>query len=215
MKKILLLLLLMLPVITSLSAQEAKELFIHIPDSLMPLLTPINRADFVDFLESNMKAQIKNKFGNTSEMTDLTSDYIRLQVTSQSAWQMKVLALSDTTKVICTVSTACASVCDSYICFFTTDWKELPVRDYLPLLLRADDFFQTPDSTRIDEYNRMRTQTDIPLIKGDLSKTDNTLVFTFTTPNYMGKEEAEMLKEYLREAVVYKWKEGKFQLVGK
>ncbi|KAA6317660.1 hypothetical protein EZS27_032219 [termite gut metagenome] len=211
MKKILLLLFLMLPVTASLSAQEAKELFIHIPDSLMPLLTPVNRADFVDFLESNMKAQVKNKFGNTSEMTDLTSDYIRLQVTSQSAWQMKVLALSDTTKVICTVSTACAPVCDSYIRFFTTDWKELPVRDYLPLPPRVDDFFQTPDSDRIDEYNRMRTQADIPLIKGDLSKTDNILTFTFTTLNYMGKEEAEMLKEYLRGAVVYEWKEGKYQ----
>ncbi|KAA6337038.1 hypothetical protein EZS27_014854 [termite gut metagenome] len=211
MKKILLLLLLILPATTSLSAQEAKELFIHIPDSLMPLLTPVNREDFVDFLESNMKAQVKNKFGNTSEMTDLTSDYIRLQVTPQSTWQMKVLAMNDTIKVICTVSTACAPVCDSYIHFFTTDWRELPMQEYLPLPPKVDDFFQTPDSTRMDEYNRMRTQADIPLIQGDLSKTDNTLAFTFTTLNYMDKEEAEMFKEYLREAVVYEWKEGKFR----
>ncbi|KAA6327514.1 hypothetical protein EZS27_023506 [termite gut metagenome] len=212
MKKILPLLLLMLPVITTLSAaQEAKELFIHIPDSLMPLLPPVNRADFVDFLGSNMKAQVKNKFDNTSEMTDLTPDYIRLQVTPQSTWQMKVLAVNDTTKVICTVSTACAPLCDSYIRFFTTNWEELPVQDYLPLPPKADDFFQTPDSTRMDEYHRMRTQADIPLIKGDLSKTDNTLAFTLTTLNYM----AEALKEYLREAVVYEWKENRFQLAGK
>ena len=37
----------------------------------------------------------------------------RIQMTPQSSWQMKLLATSDSTKVICTVSTACAPACDS------------------------------------------------------------------------------------------------------
>ncbi|KAA6351279.1 hypothetical protein EZS27_001425 [termite gut metagenome] len=212
MKKELLVLFMIFSVV-SLPAQEIKNLFVTMPDTLVPLLTSVNRADFVDFLESNMRARVKNKFENLSEMTDLTSDYIRLQMTSRSTLQMKLLAINDTTKVICTVSTACAPECDSYIRFFATDWKELPGRDYLTLLPKPDDFFIPPDSTYISEYDSMCAQMDMVLLKADLSKTDTTLSFTFTTPRYMGEEALHTWKEYLREVIVYEWKGGMFRFV--
>ena len=43
---------------TALQAQEAKTLFVNMPDSLSPLLTKVNREDCIDFLESKMKAQV-------------------------------------------------------------------------------------------------------------------------------------------------------------
>ena len=64
--------------IGSLSAQLAKTCFTNMPDSLSPLLTAVNRADFIDFLESEMKAEVTNRFGGKSEMTELTPDYIRV-----------------------------------------------------------------------------------------------------------------------------------------
>ena len=36
--------------LASLQAQEAKTLFVNIPDSLTPLLTKVNREDCIDFL---------------------------------------------------------------------------------------------------------------------------------------------------------------------
>ena len=48
---------------TALQAQEAKTLFVNMPDSLSPLLTKVNREDCIDFLESKMKAQVENRFG--------------------------------------------------------------------------------------------------------------------------------------------------------
>ncbi len=54
------------------------------PDSLSPLLTKVNREDCIDFLESKMKAQVENRFGKKSEMTDLSKDYIRMQMSAQS-----------------------------------------------------------------------------------------------------------------------------------
>ena len=64
----------------SSQAQEAKTLFINVPDSLCPLLTKVNREDCIDFLSSKMKAQVENRFGQKSEMTDLSKDYIRMQI---------------------------------------------------------------------------------------------------------------------------------------
>lgn len=195
----------------SLPAQSAKACFTSMPDSLSPLLTAVNRADFIDFLESKMKAEVTNRLGGKSEMTELTPDYIRVQVTPQSSWQMKLLAVNDTTRLICTVATVCAPACDSHIGFYTTGWKKLPSVSYLPALPATDDFILPAcDTTDVYRYQDVRLQADMLLMKADLSAGDATLTFTFTTPDYMEKEAAEKLKPFLRRPVSYIWKEGKF-----
>lgn len=195
---------------TPICAQEAKKVFISMPDSLSPLLTAVNRADFIDFLESKMKAQVDNRFGRKSEMTDLSKDYIRIQVSPQTTWQMKLLAMNDSTKVICTVATACAPACDSHFLFYTTDWKELSTSEFIALPT-LESFFETPDSADAYDYAAARLQADMLLMKADLSQADDSVTFTFTTPEYMEKEMAEKLKPFLRHPLVYTWKAGKFE----
>lgn len=194
--------------VTPLQAQEAKALFINMPDSLTPLLTKVNREDCIDFLESKMKAQIDNRFGRKSEMTDLSKDYIRMQMSPQTSWQMKVLALNDTTKVICTVSTACAPACDSRISFYTTEWKPLDKSPFITLPV-MNDFLNTPDSTTIYAFEEARLAADMLLMKADFNKDNTELTFTLTTPEYMSKETAEKLKPFLRRPIVYRWEKGK------
>lgn len=195
--------------LTSLQAQEAKTLFINMPDSLSPLLTKVNREDCIDFLGSNMKAQVDNRFGKKSEMTELGKDYIRMQMSPQTTWQMKMLALNDSTDIICTVSTACAPACDSSLSFYTTDWKPLAASEFITLPV-MNDFLNTPDSTAIYEFDEARRSADILLMKADFNKENTELTITLTTPEYMSKETAEKLKPFLRRPIVYHWKEGAF-----
>lgn len=108
MNRLILLAICLLVLPLSLRAQLAKDVFKAMPDSLNLLLTSVNRADFIDFLESKMKAEVTNRFDGKSEMTALTSDYIHIRMTPQSTWEMKLLPLTDSTKVVCTVSTVCA-----------------------------------------------------------------------------------------------------------
>lgn len=190
-------------------AKEAKTLFVNMPDSLSPLLTQVNRADCIDFLESKMKAQVENRFGKKSEMTDLSKDYIRMQMSPQTVWQMKVLVLNDSTNVICTVSTACAPACDSHIHFYTTDWKPLTKLDFITLPV-MNDFLDTSDTTAVYEFDEARRSADILLMKADLNKENAELSFTLTTPDYMSKETAEKLQPFLRRSIVYRWKDGAF-----
>lgn len=211
MKKLIVFLFLAAMWMLPLQAQQAKNYFINMPDSMSPLLTSVNRADCIDFLESKMKAEVTNRFGSKSEMKELTSDYVRMQMTPQSSWQMKLLAVNDSTKLICTVSTVCAPACDSDIHFYTTGWKELPAETYLPTLPGMDDFIAAaPDTVDIYDYQDARRQADILLVKADLSAQNATLTFSFTTPDYMEKEAAEKLKPFLRRPVIYVWKDGKF-----
>lgn len=195
--------------LASLQAQEAKTLFVNIPDSLTPLLTKVNREDCIDFLESKMKAQVENRFGKKSEMTELGTDYVRMQMSPQTSWQMKVLALSDTMKVVCLVSTACAPACDSSLRFYTTDWKPLADSQFISLPVMSD-FLSTPDSTTIYDFDEARRSADMLLMKADFSKDNSELTLTLTTPDYMAKETAEKLKPFLRRPIVYHWKNGVF-----
>lgn len=194
---------------TSLQAQEAKTLFINMPDSLSLLLTKVNREDCIDFLESKMKAQVENRFGKKSEMTELGKDYIHMQMSPQTTWQMKVLALNDTTNVICTVSTACAPACDSSIRFYTTDWKALDESQFVTLPAMTD-FLNTPDSTLIYNFDEARRSADMLLMKMDFGKENTELTVTLTTPDYMSTETAEKLKPFLRRPIIYRWENGAF-----
>lgn len=191
-------------------AQNMKSVFVMMPDSIAPLLTQVNKEDCIDFLASNMKAEVTNRFGNTAEMKVLTDDYVLMQTTANSTMEMKLLPLNDSTKVICMVKTACASACDSDIRFYTSDWKkELPASAFLSLPDARR--FYLPELPETDDYVLARRKADMHLMKASLSKDDASLSFQYTTPDYMSKEDREKLLPFLRkEPVVLRWRDGKF-----
>ncbi|CCY93044.1 uncharacterized protein BN461_00063 [Bacteroides sp. CAG:1076] len=195
----------------SIQAQDMKSLFIALPDSLSPMLTKVNREDFGDFLASNMKAEVKNRFGNTSEMLKLTDNYLKLKISKVSMAEMKLLPLNDSVKVICVVHTFEGPASDSSISFYDTSWKRLPADKFLTLPVE-DAFYKTPASeVQADSLKNLRARADMFLLKADLSETDNTLSFTYATPDYLDKETAEEIKPYLvQEPLKYIWKEGHF-----
>ena len=171
-----LILLISLFVSISLQAQNMKELFVAMPDTLVPLLTKVNREDFGDFLASKMKAEVRNRFGKTSEMTELTDDYLYLKMTSVSSMEMKLLPLKDSLKVICVVQTYQAPVSDSKVRFYDTDWKPLEASRFIDL--PADSlFFRTPaNKVQADSLQNLRTHTDISLQEARLSADNDSFV---------------------------------------
>lgn len=190
-------------------AQELRSLFVAMPDSVLPLLTKTNRMDCIDFLDSNMKAEVKNRFNNTSELKVLTKDYLELQLTSQSSVEMKLLPMNDSVKVVCMVHTVCGPVCDSEITFYDTQWKQLPSKNFITLP-EVDRFYYL--NTNEESFATVRKAADMYLMKANLSSEASTLTFIYTTPDYLSKEDREKLELYLRkEPIVYQWVEGRFQ----
>jgi hypothetical protein len=181
------------------------------PDSVAPLLTKVNKEDCVDFLAYDMKAEVKNRFGGTTELKVLTDDYLFLQITKNSSMEMKLLPVNDSTKVVCMVKTVCASACDSEVHFYTSDWtQKLSTADFLSR--PAGDVFFLPADSVDEEYRLIRKEANVHLMKVSLSKEDGSLTFIYMTPDYLNKENKEKLELYLRkEPVVLKWQEGKFR----
>ena len=195
----------------SVIAQDMKTVFVAMPDSIVPLLTKVNREDCIDFLDSNMKAVVKNRFGNVAEMKVLTDDYVQMQVSEVSTLEMRLLPVNDSTRVICMVKTVCASACDSSVRFYASDWSaELAAKDFLQVP-SGDDFF-LPNDSLTDEAALARKMADMHAMKASLSKDDASLTFVYTTPDYLNKEDREKLLPLLKkEPMVLRWSEGRFR----
>ena len=208
MKKIVLLFLIIFPAIAH--TQDMKEVFVNMPDSLCPLLTKNNRADFADFLDSKMKAEVKNKFDNTSEMKVLTKDYTLVETSLASTLQMKLLPVNDSTKVICMIRTVNGPASDSEIRFYSTTWKEIPLENYLtePSI---DSFFIVSDTVNTEKLFSARSVADMNLIKATLASDAQTLSFDYATVDYMDKDAAKEIRSYIKKTpLIYKWENGKF-----
>ena len=192
------------------AAQDMKSVFVNMPDSIVPLLTKVNREDCVDFLASDMKAVVKNRFDCSAELKTLTADYLQMQLTEVSTLELKLLPLKDSVQVICMVRTVCASACDSEVRFFGTDWKELPASDYFAL--PSEEVFYLPKDSVGGEYDELRTKADLYLVKASLSPDDASLTLKYDTPSYINKEDREKLAACLRKAsVVLEWREEGFR----
>lgn len=194
----------------SVSAQEMKTIFVNLPDSIEPLLTKVNKEDCVDFLDSGMKAVVKNRFDRSAELKVLTSDYLQMQLSDVSTLELKLLPLKDSVRVICMVKTVCASACDSDIRFFDTKWNELDASDFLKY--PVEDVFYLPLDSLTDDVQELRAKADICLMKATLSADDSSLTWEYTTPLTLHKDDREKLIPLLRkEPLTMQWVEGRFE----
>lgn len=153
-----------------LNAQtRIRDIYAEAPDSIFPLLTKNNRLDQIDFRENNMKADVKNKFEDHSELLILSEGYLKLQLSKHCIVEMRLL--NDST--FCMVQTYNAPASDSQIRLFDTSWNELPQTVERP---SVDEFL----SEDVDIDIRLSLQA-LPLIKASLSENSETVTFELQT----------------------------------
>ena len=195
----------------ALQAQNLKSYFVALPDSLSPLLTKVNRQDFGDFLESGMKAEVKNRFGNTSEMTKLTDDYLKINLTSVSQVEMKLLPVNDSTKVICVAKTFNGPVADTQLTFYTTAWEKIETTDFIQFPQKEEFYLQQVTPEKRDSLEYLKGKADMMLVQASLSEKGQSLSLTYTVPAYLDKETADAIRAYLRKTPLrYEWQGGRF-----
>ena len=154
---------------SSFAELRIRDIYAEAPDSIFPLLTKNNRLDQIDFRENNMKADVKNKFEDHSELLVLNDKYLKLQLSKHCLIEMRLL--NDST--FCMVQTYNAPASDSQIRFFDTSWNELPQTVERP---SVDEFL----SEDVDIDVRLALQA-LPLIKASLSENSETVTFELQT----------------------------------
>ncbi len=119
--------------IVQASAQDLKirDVFKQVPDSLMPYLSQNNRLDFIDFMDSNMKAEVRNQLGGMSEMTALADDSLSIRMSDALQVDMLLLRLDQPVDTIQQVVVFSQTFLvdsvyqDKKVVFYTPDWQQI------------------------------------------------------------------------------------------
>lgn len=131
----------LLTTVTMISVADTltiKTLFTEMPDSIIPYLSKNNRLDFIDFMESKMKAEVTNSLGGKSLMTALSDDSLSIRL--NEACQLDILLLEtvhdvDSCQRVIAVVRTLGSADDIQESeapqYYTVNWKPLTVEPEL------------------------------------------------------------------------------------
>ena len=180
---------------------------IAMPDSILPLLTPNNRLDFIDFHDANMEAVVTNRMEGKSRMETLTDDFLHINSTKTTDVTMKLLPVNDTTDVLCMVTTVRASVDDSRIAFFDARWQPVDAAFYI----REPSLGDFRSTLQCDSAEREWSKLDIFFCTYHLSAENKDLNCMLTATDYLSDEDEKEMAPYVRqEPITYRWTDGKF-----
>ena len=119
------------------SQTTIREVFKEMPDSIVPYLTTNNRMDFIDFMDSGMKAEVTNLLEGKSKMLKLTDTYLSVSLNEASSIEMRLLDVSapvdSATQIVCLIRTYGSDVRESTVDFYSLKWHKLQTADYVTL----------------------------------------------------------------------------------
>lgn len=189
-------------------AQNIKNIFLDMPESITPLLSSVNKADFIDFLDSNMKAVVKNKFSRDSEMKTLGKDYVFIQMTEESTWQMKILPYKES-YLIAITSTVCGPAKDSFLKIYSASWDLLSLTDFYkePQL---SDFVVFEEDVK-DSLNLFDLKA-IDLLLSDMKFNQENLELEvyLSSLDYLNEEMRAKVTRYFKKSLKYFWDGERF-----
>ena len=200
-RRILSILIVCVSVIGPVRAEDLRTLFIGMPDSIMPTLTKSERMDFLDYMDSGMRARVRNMQGGESEMTLLQDNLLSVRTSQSGRMDMALFRKKDGSNLICIINTVTARYDDSRLSFFTEDWKPVPVEDLIELP-EFDDYL-TKEAFKSDSLDVLKKMSILRL--QSVTPVDGALEFRYTSLEYVG-EDADRFKSWFRqEPIRYVW----------
>ena len=94
MKRLLFSFLLLLSAAWASAQTDINNVFVYMPDSLLPLLTRNDRLDLLDYHKAGMEARVTNLMGGTTTLLERNDTTICLQLTAVSRW--RITTVTDT-----------------------------------------------------------------------------------------------------------------------
>ncbi len=108
----------------SVSAQDIRTALRSMPEKILPLLSHNNILDFMDFMDSNMKAEVTNNLKGKSEMTELTDTSCHIRLTAHSEVDIAIVNADGKDLILLTHTYSVGEKKSLTRTYFTLDWKE-------------------------------------------------------------------------------------------
>ncbi|MBR4920600.1 MAG: DUF3256 family protein [Prevotella sp.] len=135
--RVLLTVVVMLFMIPCQAQPKMREVFQRMPAQMLPYLTENSKLDFIDFIDSGMKAEVRNELGGKSEMLSLTDVLADIQLSPSLRITMHIMpvneAVDSCNQVVCVITTYGKDSPESKVEVYSVQWKPLDVAPHLSL----------------------------------------------------------------------------------
>ncbi len=181
MKKIFLILLVSFSLLP-LNAQNMRQIWLEMPDSIVPYLNRSLRTELADYVTMGMKSEVLNALRDTTRIEKLTDDYILVQLSNATKLEIKSLDAS----TIAMVQTWCGPLAESKLSLFSNNWeaKQLNI-DVSPMFVK-------PDTMSQQRYSELLDMANVTMNEMQLSVKDNSLTIKYSVPLLSSTDKKEM-----------------------
>ena len=188
----------------------ASDVFVNLPLKNLDILSKSTRLDMLDYYAVDSIYKARNGMEGLSELVKVTPDYLDVKITPVTSMQILLLHTKKgpSSVVLYTVGGEGQSK-DTDVTFFAEDMRELPREKYLeyPDIL---DFFDVEDK---EAKKKIEDLVPFPTIEFTTVPESTDLTASLTVGEYMGKENYEYIKKYMKPALQFRWNGKKYELV--
>ena len=206
-RRIIPILLLCLSVIGPVRAENLRTLFIGMPDSIIPTLTKSERMDFLDYMDSGMRARVRNKLGGESMMTAFSDNSLTVMTSQSGRLEMVLFPRKNGSNLICIIRTVTARYEDSRLSFYNEDWTPVDAESLIDYPQFED--YLTKAALKSDSLDMLRKQSMLRL--QSIVPVDGALEFRYTSIDDLGQDADKYRSWFKPTPIRYTWNGKKFK----
>lgn len=173
------------------SAQSLREVWIEMPDSILPYLSKSQRTELADYVEMKAEPAVLSTFGDSVRIERMTNNYLLLKANEVTRLEIKLLD----NNTLALVQTWMAPAAESKLSLFNLQWQpKEAVVDYKVNIVK-------PDSMTDEDFADLKTLMSPRLKEYRLSADNNSLSVSWNYP-LLSKKDVKCVTELLKPQVL-------------
>ena len=174
-----------------ISAQSLREVWIEMPDSILPYLSKSQRTELADYVEMKAEPAVLSTFGDSVRIERMTNNYLLLKANEATRLEIKLLD----NNTLALVQTWMAPAAESKLSLFNLQWQpKEAVVDYKANIVK-------PDSMSDEDFSDLKTLMFPRLKEYRLSADNNSLSVSWNYP-LLSKKDVKRVTDILKSQVL-------------
>ena len=173
------------------SAQSLREVWIEMPDSILPYLSKSQRTELADYVEMKAEPVVLNVFGDSVRIEHMTNNYLLVKASEVTLLEIKLLD----NNTLALVQTWKAPVAESKLSLFNLQWQPKEA------VVEYNENIVKPDTMTDEEFNDLKSLMYPRLKEYRLSPENNSLSVSWNYP-LLSKKELKRMVDLLKPQVL-------------
>ena len=173
------------------SAQSLREVWIEMPDSILPYLSKSQRTELVDYVDMKADPAVLNAFGDSVRIERMTNNYLLVKASEVTILEIKLLD----NNTLALVQTWKAPAAESKLSLFDLQWQPKEA------VVEYNENIVKPDTMTDEEFNDLKSLMYPRLKEYRLSPENNSLSVSWNYP-LLSKKELKRMVDLLKPQVL-------------